>query len=54
MAGGAGALLATAAGLHVEVVYTVLAVPVASFAAVRGAPAQASTASASSTTAASV
>ncbi len=53
VSGGAGALLATAAGLHVEVVYTVLAVAALAAAAARRAPAQASTASAPSATAAS-
>jgi len=51
--GGAGALLATAAGLHVEVVYTVLAAAALAVAAARGASPQASTASAPSATAAS-
>ncbi|MGN6391837.1 MAG: hypothetical protein ACTHM9_06285 [Gemmatimonadales bacterium] len=48
-----GAVLVAAAGLHVEVVYTVLAVAALALAAARAGPIQASTASAPSATAAS-
>lgn len=53
VSGAWGAVLATAAGLQVEVVYTVLAVAALALAAVRTVPAQASTASAPSATPAS-
>jgi hypothetical protein len=53
VAAGWGALLAVAAGLHAEVVYTVLAAGALAAAAARAGAVQASTASAPSATAAS-